>query len=153
MIDPTDERTTDLFDGVPDDLPSAAEALASDPGRWPRQMADITDVLEHELTRLDRPLEPLAARRLACRLVARICRDCGGTWMYLPKGDSLERVLRNAWLWGEYDGTTDGPGGVNTLAKRVGMTSIAVYRILAEQRALHRKAVQPDLFEAREANL
>lgn len=146
MIDEQD-ATADLFGGIPDDLPSAAEALAGDPGRWPRQMAEITDVLEDELTRLDRPLEPIAARRLACRLMARISRDCGGTWMYLPKGDALERVLRDAWMWSEYDGTTDGPGGVNTLAKKVGMTAIAVYRILAKQRALHRKSIQADLFD------
>ncbi len=136
----------DLWPEVDPQLVEGAATLAADPERWPRQMAEITDLLVDELEKSSPPMEPPAARRLAGRLMARIAREFGGGSMYLPKADALERTLRDARLWAEFDGTVDGPGGVNTLARREGLTTIHVYRILAVQRGLHRRSVQGDLF-------
>ena len=146
MRDDLDHDTAELSLGLADDLPAAAEELATDPSRWPRQLAELTDAIEDELGRLDEPLEPLKARRLAGRLIARIAREFGGTSLYLPKGDALETRLRDARLWAEYDGTVHGPNGVYALALKSKLTWVAVYRILARQRALHRRLVHGDLF-------
>jgi Mor family transcriptional regulator len=114
-------------------------------------MAELTDLLVDELQHAGAEPDPAAARRLAGRLMARIAREFGGGSMYLPKADALERTLRDARLWAEFDGTVDGPGGVAVLARREGLTTIHVYRILAVQRGLHRRSVQADLFDAARA--
>lgn len=138
---------TDLFGDPVPDIVDAAEALHDDPGRWPRQMAEITDILADELTRTDSQMESVAARRMACRLMARIAREFGGGGLYIPKTDALERTLRDERLWAEYDGTVDGPHGIHALARREGLTAIHTYRIIAAQRALHRASTQLDLFQ------
>lgn len=143
MIDP-DAMQLDMLGATLEDLPAAAEALASEPALWPRQLAEHADALEDELQRLDTPLEPLTARRLACRLTARIARSCGGTCIYLPKDDSLERVLRDMAIWSQYDGNAE---TIRSIAKQLDMTPIHVYRIIARQRALHRRRFQADLFD------
>jgi Mor family transcriptional regulator len=131
------KQTQDVFS----ELPAAAEALAEDT-RWPRQLAAITDALAHELTQIATPFEPLRARRLACRLTARLARDLGGSWMYIAKVGALERVLRDQWLWDNYDGTV---ASVDALARHTGLTAIHVYRVLARQR--ERRRARPDRFE------
>ena len=136
----------DLWPEADPQLLEGAATLAADPERWPRQMAEITDLLVDELEKSTPPLEPPAARRLAGRLMARLATEFGGSSLYLPKADALERTLRDARLWAEFDGTVDGPGGVHVLARREGLTTIHVYRILAVQRGLHRRSVQGDLF-------
>lgn len=148
MTTPTPPETLELFPGVDMQLLEGAATLAADPERWPRQMAEITDLLEDELAKPESALklDHAAARRLAGRLMARLAREFGGSSLYLPKADALERTLRDARLWAEFDGTVDGPGGVETLARREGLTTIHVYRILAVQRGLHRRSVQGDLF-------
>jgi len=134
--------------GEPDQqLLAGAATLAADPERWPRQMAEITDLLVDELMRAPSRLPPADARRLGGRLMARIATEFGGGYFYLPKADALERMLRDARLWAEFDGTVDGPRGVRVLARREGLTTIHVYRILATQRQLHLRRVQGDLFQ------
>ncbi len=128
------------------DYLAGAASLAADPQRWPRQLAELTDYLEDELRHAQPDLPPRAARALAGRLIARIAREYGGTAFYLPKSDALERVLRDARLWADYDGTTTGPGGIEALARREGLCTIYVYRVLAAQRDLRRRERQPDLF-------
>jgi Mor family transcriptional regulator len=141
------EHTLDLWPETDPRLLDGACDLAANAERWPRQMAEITDLIADELGKCEPPQEPAAARRLAGRLMARLAREFGGSSLYLPKADALERTLRDARLWAEYDGTVDGPHGVRELARREDMTMIHVYRILAVQRGLHRRAVQRDLFE------
>lgn len=143
MKDP-DAMQLDMLEVALEDLPAAAEALASEPALWPRQLAEHADAIEDELQRLETPLEPMAARRLACRLTARIARSCGGTCIYLPKDDSLERVLRDMAIWSQYDGNAE---TIRTIAQRLDMTAIHVYRVVARQRALHRRRFQVDLFD------
>lgn len=147
-------------------------SLAADPSRWPRELADLTDYLAdelvHALPSLSAPATPdgkasdvtpaagavpaspdpaaTVARCLAGRLVARIAREYGGTTLYLPKGLALDRTLRDLRIWAEYDGTVAGPHGIEAIARREGISTIYVYRILAAQRDLHRRQRQPDLF-------
>jgi Mor family transcriptional regulator len=129
------------------DYLAGAASLAADPQRWPRQMAELTDLLADEALRTRPELGPELARALAGRQMARLAREFGGGNFYLPKGDALERALRDIRVWSDFDGTTDGPGGAETLARREGLSTIYVYRILAAQRDLHRARVQGDLFD------
>lgn len=142
--------TPDLFASPATDsadayLDGAAE-MVDDASRWPRQMAEWTDLLADELEQGRSGLFPTAARALAARLVARLAREFGGTCTYLPKGDALERGLRDLRIWAEFDGTVAGPGGIETLARRERLAIQTVYRIMKAQRDRHRRRVQPDLF-------
>jgi len=144
--------TPDLFGDAPaghqpQDIVAAADQVA-DSERWPRQLAELTDLLADELMRRPPRLPAPEARRHAARLAARLARDYGGQYLYIPKGDSLARALRDARLWAEFDGTVHGAHGVAQLARREGLTQAQVYNILRAQRALHLRAVQPDLFDA-----
>lgn len=143
--------TPDLFAPPATDPADAyldgAADLASDASRWPRQMAEWTDLLADELEQGRSGLAPTAARALAARLVARMAREFGGGSVYIPKADALERGLRDLRIWADFDGTVAGPGGIETLARREGLSIHCVYRVLAAQRDRHRRRVQPDLFE------
>jgi Mor family transcriptional regulator len=125
------------------DALDAAEHLAGDAQVWPRQMGEITETLAEELTR---ELGPAHARRLAGRLMARIAREFGGSTLYIPKCDALDRLLRNAAMWADWDGSVDGPRGVRAIAKRERISMVHAYRVLAFHRALHAREVQADLF-------
>jgi Mor family transcriptional regulator len=151
MTQPAHPDSQDLWPASGEELMAGAATLAADAERWPRQMAELTDLLVDELRRAGAEHDTAAARRLAGRLMARIAREFGGSSLYLPKADALERTLRDARLWAEFDGTVDGPGGVAVLARREGLTTIHVYRILAVQRGLHRRAVQGALFDLAKA--
>lgn len=125
------------------ETPGRVEQIAFDKQRWPRQFAEITGALEDELRRLEAPYEPGEARRIACRLTAGIARRCGGTVIYLPTTRSIDRLIRDNWLWAEYDGTVEGPRGISALSRETGITTIGIYRILAQQRAIHRRGTAP----------
>lgn len=140
-----------MTDPTPDDLAGVA-SLVADPQRCPRQMAELTDLLADELARSHPALGTPLARVLAGRQMARLAREFGGGNFYLPKDDTLKRTLRNMRIWSDFDGTVAGPGGAETLARREGLTTIHLYRILAAQRDLHRARVQGDLFAADEGD-
>lgn len=129
----------DLFEGLP---AAAAEQCADDAGRWPAQLAEMTDILQDELAQALPDLPPRLIRQAACRQMCRLAVEFGGTNTYIPKGDAIARVLRNLALWGEFDGTVDGPRGVRALARQHGLSEISVWRVLSEQRRRHRARVQ-----------
>lgn len=109
--------------------------------RWPKSLAEMSDVAIDALQRdgLDEP----AATRQALVVLAALSRYHGGRMFYLPTGDSLERAIRDNRLWKAYDGK---PETVTRLAREESLTEVAVYRVLAEQRALHVAKVQSKLF-------
>jgi Mor family transcriptional regulator len=114
-----------------------ALARIATPERWPRQLADLTDLVADEISAAQ-VTDPGATRRLACSIVTRICREYGGGSLYVPKTDAIERALRNLEIWAAHDGTTEGPRGIRALAKRYGMSANAIWDILRQERALHR---------------
>lgn len=121
-------------------LPGAACALVGEPDRWPARLAAMTDVLLDEVARSGLLGLPQDQRALAIRLVTRLCQEYGGTREYWPKPDRIARVLRDARIWAEHDGTSDGPRGVRALARAHGVTPEQIWAILRAQRALHKKA-------------
>ena len=126
----------DLLASIALDLPSAAEDLADDPARaprWPAALCELYDVLFDELQRADQiTLEPLTARRITWRLIARITSEYGGTAFSLPKNVAIRRALRDALIWAE----RQGGASVQSLAERSGLTRQQIHRILADQDAM-----------------
>lgn len=136
--------TLDLFG---DDLPAAAEQLAEDLGRWPTQLAEMTEIIQDELARALPELPDEVIRRAACRQICRFIGEYGGTRPYIPKDDAIRRALRDLSIWGEHDGTVDGPHGIRALGRKHNLSEVAVWSVLREQRKLHVKRVQADLLE------
>lgn len=134
---PVPEPARDLFGEV-------SQALSAD-GKLPAVMAEWIDLAADELTRGEAPMEPAVARRVAVRIVARQCSEYGGSSLYIPKGEAMERAIRDATLWSDYDYTVEGPRGVRALARRHDLSEVHVYRIIDRQRELHRARMQPRL--------
>ena len=131
----------DLFetDALPDDV---LEHL-DDPdirARWPETLASMVDVAAHALMR--ELGDAGHARRLATAVIYALAKYHGGATFYLPKGDELDCAIRDKKMWDRYDGRRE---SVLALAKEYRLTEQAVYRILARQRAIHRRRTQPDL--------
>lgn len=133
-----DPDTLDLFGDA------RAERLVDDLGRWPAQLTEMTALLQAELEQggLGEP----DARRLACRQICRFVDEYGGSHPYIPKGDAIRRALRDLRIWGEHDGTVDGPRGIRALSREYRLSEVTVYAILRAQRRLHVQRVQGRLF-------
>lgn len=98
---------------------------------------------EVELAVSDRDM----ARRIACRVTARLTMEYGGTHWYVPKPDVLRRLLRDLEIWSEFDGSVDGLRGVNALARKYNLSAVWVWAVIRAQRRLYIKRVHGDLFE------
>lgn len=135
----------DTVDLLGDSLPDTACALALEPERWPARMAEMIDLVMDEVRSSALLTLPQEQRALAVRVVTRLCQEYGGGQEYWPKPDRIARALRDARIWAEHDGTTEGPRGVYALAKRHNITAVQVWSILRAQRDLHRRRTQPSL--------
>lgn len=129
----------DLFG---DDVPADALEHMKDPeirGKWPKALADLVEVIEASMIRAGDA--PELAQRRAFVIVRALSHYAGGRQLYIPRGDTLERALRDRQIWGKYTGKN-----IEDLAAEFGLTTITVYSVIAEQRVLHRKRIQPSLF-------
>lgn len=130
----------DLFG---DDIPADALEHMLSPeirAKWPKALADLVDVIEAAHRRAGDDADTALARSLIT--VRAISIYAGGRPLYLPKRDVLDRALRDREIWQRHTG-----GNVDALAEAYGLTTVKVYAILAEQRALYRKRIQPMLFD------
>lgn len=107
--------------------------------KWPKALADLVSVIEAAYLRAGDA--PEAARTRAFVTVRALSRYAGGRQLYMPKGDVLERALRDRDIWARYKGNN-----VDDLAEAFELTVVQIYSIIAEQRALHRQRLQPSLF-------
>ena len=133
------EENLDMFEG---EIPEDALERLEDPeirAKWPQTLTDMIGVIEGVYLRAGDT--PEAARRRAFRAVRALAGYMGGRVLYLPKGDSLDRFLRDREIWERFDGTN-----IDELARRFERTTKQIYQIIAEQRAIQRKRSQPDLF-------
>lgn len=123
----------------PEAAAAQAEALAdaTDRGRWPLRLLELTDICEAVIHR-----HPGAVQReLAERLVMEIANYLGGRPVYLPRGDALKRALRDRRIWRD-----SGKVSPDDLATREGLCMQQVYKIIGEMRALEKRRRQPGLF-------
>lgn len=108
--------------------------------KWPQGLTDMIMVIEAAMAR--RGASRDQARRVAFVAVRALSQFAGGRSFYIPKGEALDRALRDRELWERFDGSN-----VSELATWAHLTEVQVYAILAEQRKLARRRVQPELFE------
>ena len=120
--------------------------LAADLGdvpdsKWAPLLADMVRVLE-ALHRRNGATEE-EAFRLASQSVLAFAEYFGGRVVYLPRGDRLKIALRDAEIYRRFLGSRN----VDKLADEYGLTTIHLYKIAREQRALHLRKLQGQLFQ------
>lgn len=109
--------------------------------RWPKQLADMVDVLaEHFQRRRKMPGE--AAAEEATQVVTVLAHYFGGRLTYLPRDEKLRTAMRDNLIWLAFNGRN-----VQALAHQHQLTEAQIYNIIKKQRKLHTSKVQPDLFE------
>lgn len=104
--------------------------------KWPQTLADLLDVIAVELERVKVDNATLIASKLAVC----IAHYLGGRAVYLPTGEALNSALRDYDIYANWRGNIDG------LIDKYGLTQSHIYSILRQQRQLHRRRYQMDLF-------
>lgn len=133
------ERTIELFTDL--ELPESLDAClpVEIEEAWPKLLVDMLQVMQQAYK--DAGAELDQARELAVIGLRALANYHGGRTWYLPRGDKLEQALRNAKMWEEFNGKN-----VGDLCTKYRLTEQMVYQILAEQRAIRARKIQPQLF-------
>ncbi len=124
------------------EIPEDALERLQDPEilrKWPQGLSDMVTVITAALRRAGD--DEANARERAFRAVRALAQYAGGRSLYVPKGEALDRALRDRAIWEKFDGTN-----VTALAGKHDLTEVQIYAILAEQRKLARARVQSELF-------
>ncbi len=127
---------------IPDDALEHLDDVPADVRKkWPKDLVAIIDMLIATYERMGYPQEE--AHRLTLGTVKELALYCGGRYFYLPKGDVLDRAIRDRNLYKDWSDNGILP---NELATKYRLAVQHVYRIIKEQRMYHARRVQPDLF-------
>lgn len=123
--------------------PEKVLAHMSDPAvlnRWEGSLREMVEIAETALR--ERLGDNAQVPELARHAVFAICDTMGGSIIYLPRGESLKKAMRDAAIYQEwrFEGTK-----LPALVRKYRLSMPTIYDILARQRALHRRQ-EPDLF-------
>lgn len=124
------------------DIPDDALERMGDPEilrKWPQGLSDMLTVINTAHRRAGD--DETTARERAFRAVRALAQFAGGRSLYVPKGEALDRALRDRAIWDAFDGAN-----ITELAAKHGLAEPHIYAILSEQRKLARARVQSDLF-------
>ncbi|MGA7438601.1 MAG: Mor transcription activator family protein [Luteibacter sp.] len=134
-------ESIDLFEDAPTD-PSQVDIEPSNQV-WPSTLAEIIEVLRTNFIRQGRTESEAVDDAKSAALA--LSTWMGGRQIYIPNGERVRRAIRDRIIYLEYNGRNKG-----TLATRYRLTERAVERIAAEQRAIHVRKIQPDMFATQE---
>ncbi|WP_323114314.1 Mor transcription activator family protein [Pseudomonas guariconensis] len=109
--------------------------------RWEGTLTEMASIAENKLSQI-LPDKPDQVPQIARAVVYAICETMGGSVVYIPRGDTLRRALRDAEIFREW---REKNVRADELARKFDLSSQAIYDIIARQRVLHRKQ-EPDLF-------
>jgi Mor family transcriptional regulator len=123
------------------DLPALSELDVADvpSEKWARSLVESIEVIEAAHVRDG--VEPGEAFRLASVAVRAVAEHRGGRQFYWPRGDALVMALRDAKIYRQANRSN-----IERLAEDNGLTVSQIYRICRQQRALHIRKVQGQLF-------
>lgn len=129
----------DLFDNLPMPDPLDPRLSVEIEDAWPQLLLDMLLVVQAAYT--DAGANPEQARELAFVAMRALAHYHGGRTFYLPRGEGLDQALRDARMWDEFNGKN-----IGELCTRYKLTEQRVYQVLAEQRTLRQRKIQPALF-------
>ncbi len=133
------DNQADLFNDSfsPEILDNINQAMNGDDGKaWPSTIIDLFKLMQLEYQK--QGIDDVGAVLKTTLAIA----DClGGVQQYLPKGERLRKYIRNMEIYYRFNGRN-----IRELSRQYRQTEQSIYRILAEQKRLHIKRKQPDLF-------
>lgn len=106
----------------------------------PDLLGEVADVSARVLCEVA-GLESERAAYLGYHIMRAIAEAVGGTQVYIPKADAIERCARDQVIWDAFDGRNH-----RELARAHGVTEIHLYRIIKRMRAKERAMRQKSLF-------
>ncbi len=110
----------------------------TDTAKWPATLHEILSL--HRDTLIKNGIDQARADDIALSLTREYARVFGGIQVYIPRGQQLDRVLRDRQIYKEYR-----RGGAADLARKYGLSEPHIYDIYKEQRTLHAQQLQPSL--------
>ena len=113
---------------------------------WPQMLVDVLNLTRDALVAAG--ATPDQARHAAIVMVRTMANYNGGRSVYLPRGQSLDDAIRDHSM---YSAWSKG-AAIADLMREHTLTEQCVYRIIARERELHRKKVQPGLFDSAKTN-
>lgn len=136
-----DDGQQPLFDPMHDDIDDIIAHLddidRDDPRAWPATLANLIAVFSAHLTHSKNMPEDQAHAE-AQVMVTVLANYFGGRQIYLPRDEKLRLALRDNLIWRQFDGSN-----VPALESKHRLTRQQIYNVIAQQRALHVKRVQP----------
>lgn len=139
-----DDDNLELFelDDLSEDLLAHLDEIGDEARKkWPKDLVALIDIYQAALIRLGYKEE--AANRIAHTLISELAVYCGGRYIYLPKGDALEKAIRDVRLYNDWSENQRTP---EQLVVDYAISLQHVYRIIKEQRTYRINRVQPKLF-------
>lgn len=107
--------------------------------KWPADFSALLAIYERELGEMK--IDDGVAHKVALRLLLAQSHYFGRRYFYLPGATALKQAVRDYRIYQEYD-----RGSVKELAQRYDLSVQRIYQIVAEQRDLDIKRMQPGLF-------
>lgn len=135
------EKQEGMFEDVnPDEIISHLGNISDDIAeKWPPLVVEIIDLIR--TVRESQGANEEEANMQALEITQHICKTLGGVQVYLPRGKKLEAAIRNNKIWLEFTGNN-----IDHLMHKYDMSQVRIYQIISEQRKLHIKKVQTELF-------
>jgi len=142
-MDKRDEQTIDMFGEVigQSEISSQLDRLLDEGSEcgWPETLRDLYTLLEQIVEK------HRGSDELSVILLSEICAAFGGAQFYLPKGKSIEVILRSMLVWKAFKGNNS-----FELSRRFKVSVREIQYILARMRKLEARARQRDLFAGTE---
>ncbi|MFC3716825.1 Mor transcription activator family protein [Luteimonas soli] len=136
------EQRDMLGGATPDDL-AQADLSELPAHKWAPTLAEIYDANVEAFRNAG--YEEIA-ERLAGIGVGATAFQVGGRVVYIPRGDRLKQALRDNAMHAAWQRH----GDIQRLARDFDVTEPTAYRVIAEQRRLHIKRTQRELFNKEE---
>lgn len=126
-----------MFPDAPID--AARAGIEAPDEKWAGTLAEYFEVLMTTLRKRGRSADDALGDAAEC--VIALGQYCGGRQRYLPKGDRLREAVRDRMIWLEWRGNNR-----DALADKYQLSTRRIEQIVAEQRAIHVRRIQPQLF-------
>lgn len=133
----TQPAALDMFPEAVGDADRAG--IGAPDAKWPANLAALVDVLHATLH--GRGHDDDAALEDAQHCAIAVAEYQGGRNYYLPTGERLRAFVRDRAIYLACNGRNK-----PQIALRYGITERRVEQIVAEQRAIHLRKIQPELF-------
>ncbi|MGL4224966.1 MAG: Mor transcription activator family protein [Vibrio sp.] len=133
------DNQSDMFSDSfsPNILDNVNQAMEGEESKvWPSIVVDLFKIvkLEYQHHGIDDVKAPLTT-------TLALIDYLGGMQVYVPKGERLRKHIRNMEIYYRFNGRN-----IRELSRQYEQTEQNIYRIIAEQKRLHIKRKQPDLF-------